>query len=180
MSAQAAYKYADYGAEAYALPRTEVFPPAAEPKAIPDTRTGVKTAPRARTKARAEVQTRYSISLFGVTGFLLVTVLMVFVVLANIKLSEVSFQNVELEAQMQTLETEERQLLIQYEQAFDINQIETYATTVLGMTKPTEGQVGQIDLTRTDKIVILGEDGEEPSPLRGFGAFLRSLVEYFG
>lgn len=180
MSAQAAYRYGNYGTGTYGPAPERFYEPEFEQESIPQEQPEVKAAPKTRAKEKAQVQTRYGISLFGIAGSAIACVLLLFVVIANVKLSEVSFQNAALETRVQQLQEDERRLLIRHEQAFDINQIELYATAVLGMTRPAEGQVGTIDATANADRVVIFEDDSSESGIGGFTSFLKSLMEYFG
>lgn len=149
--------------------------PAAKPAARPVTRTAPKAAPRAAVKA----QKAYGISLFAIVGFLAVGVMLILVLLAYVSYNEVSYETVQLQSKLDELNEQERKLRIAYEDAFDVNEVEEYATTVLGMSKPSEDQISTVETMAEDKITILGSDDADDSELGGLATFLASLMEYF-
>lgn len=134
-----------------------------------------RTAPKAAQKA----QKAYGISLFAVAGFALVTVMMVFVLLAYVKYSEITNDTVQLQARLDTLTAEERKLKIAYEDAFDVNEVASYATNVLGMTKMTDTQVATVDTGAADKAEVVGTPSDNTVGQSGITTFLMSLVAYF-
>jgi len=63
-----------------------------------------------------------------VAGFVVVAVLMIFVLLAHVRYAEVTNETVKLQTKLTQLTEQERKLQIAYENAFDVNQVEQYAT----------------------------------------------------
>jgi predicted PurR-regulated permease PerM len=126
-----------------------------------------------------KVQKGYGISLFAVAGFAFVVVMMVFVLLAYVKFNEVTSQSAQLETKLEQLNEEERKLKIAYEDAFDVNEVEAYATNVLGMTKMADSQVATVDSTASDKAVVVGTPQKDGSLGSEVTTFLTSLVAYF-
>jgi cell division protein FtsL len=144
-------------------------PVKAEPK--PDRRTAPKAAHRTR-KA-------YGVSLFAITGFIIVAVMMVFVLLGHVRYNEVTAETVQLQTRLNELTQQERKLQIEYENTFDVFAVEQYATNVLGMSKPDESQVGTVLLTAEDKAVVVSSEEENPVETESMVTFLASLVSYF-
>ena len=175
-----ASRTAVHGSNAYDLNRIGDLPlkepvhkkaPARKPAQAPKTR-------QDQHKAR-KAQRYYRISLLGVAGFAVVAVLMVFVVLAHIKYTEISAETVSLQAQLEELAEEERMLKITYEDIFDVNEVEEYATNVLGMTKPGQDQIATISSENEDKAVLPEGDANSSGSEENMVAFLASLVAYF-
>ena len=179
-----ASRTAVYGSNAYDLSRAGALPlkepvphkapvrkPAAKPKAPPE------TTPRQHSVQKTH--RCYGISLFGVAGFAVVAVLMVFVVLAHIKFTEISAETVSLQSQLEELAEEERVLKITYEDIFDVNEVEAYATNVLGMTKPGQDQIATISSENQDKAVVAENVGDDSQAEESMVTFLASLVAYF-
>lgn len=182
-SQAAALKYASratYGSVAYDLERVR---PGYIPREIPNERPAEipATRPVARPKTSAMERTKnaYGISVFAIAGTAIITVLIVFVLLAYVQYTEVSNETVALQSQLSELSAAENKLLISYESAFNINEIEEYATTVLGMVKPTGDQISTVATTTEDRAVILESETENVGFLTGITSFLTSLVEYF-
>ncbi len=182
---QASVKYASrtavHGSNAYDLKQAAAAQaiPQSAPVYAPEHE--VRPAPerqaRPSAKPASKTQRYYGVSLFAVTGFVLVAVMMVFVVLAQIKFTEISDETAQLKTQLSALSETERKLQIDYEAAFDINEIEDYATNVLGMAKPVESQIGTVTAAAQDKAVVIsaGQSGEGES----LTTFLSSLTAYF-
>ena len=142
--------------------------PEPQPEAIP--------AARPRENARTAVQ-GYSISLFSIFGTALVLVMLLFVVLAHLSFDTALDENLKLEKRLAGLEQQETRLKIEFESAFDLNEIERYAIEELGMVKPAADQVSVIDSAPKDRAVVIAPEKEEG--IKGFGAFISSLLEYF-
>jgi hypothetical protein len=119
------------------------------------------------------------VSLFAVAGIAVVAALMVFVVLAHVKFNEISSETVTLQARLEELTEEERKLKISYEDVFDVNEVEAYATNVLGMTKLGQDQITTISSDNQDKAVIVDDGGDGSDTKESMGSFLASLVAYF-
>ena len=155
----------------YGQPYTEpVAPPAEEPT------TREQTRPRERAREIAE-QNAPAVSLFAVFGAVFVSILMIFVVLAQINYTELAGEIVRLNAQLSELIEEERKLEIEFENAIDMKEVEMYARDTLGMSKPDADQIAIIRSLPSDSAEILSNGGAE-NTLSGFGAFLQSLLEY--
>jgi cell division protein FtsL len=133
--------------------------------------------PAAKTAARA--QRSYGVSLFAVTGFIVVAVMMVFVLLAHVRYNEITAETVRLQARLDELAETERKLMIEYEKAFDIIAVEQYATNVLGMSKPDESQISVVQTTAHDKAVVVSREEDETHRPESIVSFLASLVSYF-
>ena len=174
-STSAALKYAsaaNYGYGAAAAPEYAPDIPRRREEEQPE---AIPTA-RPRENARAVAQ-GYSISLFSIFGTALVLVMLMFVVLAHISFDTTLDQNLQLEKRLAALSMQETKLQIEFERAFDLNEIERYAIEELGMVKPAANQVSIIESAPLDRAVVLSPEKEEG--IRGFGSFLSSLLEYF-
>jgi cell division protein FtsL len=173
------------GSNAYDFSRIRDY--AAEPERIPDKkpdmRPPVKAEPRAVKKSAAKTAQRaqksYGVSLFAITGFVVVAVMMVFVLLAHVRFNEVTSEAVRLQARLDELNDQERKLKIDYENAFDVYAVEQYATNVLGMSKPSESQMGAMQLAVYDKAVVVSSENKESDVSESMVTFLASLVSYF-
>ena len=154
--------------------RKEYDEPAARPAGAPLQRVG--TAQRA--KSAASEKTRQGISPLAALGSLAIGILMLFVVLAQISFNDVARETVNLNTQLRELSERERLLEITYESVIDMKMIEQYARDVLGMSKPEASQSVVLFSTMQDRAEIIEVENRE-SALRGFGAFISSLTEYF-
>jgi cell division protein FtsL len=173
------------GSNAYDLSRIRAY--AAEPERIPVTKPiekpPVKAEPkpvqRTAPKPAHRVQKAYGVSLFAITGFIVVAVMMVFVLLAHVRYNEVTSETVRLQEKLDELTEQERKLQIEYEKTFDVFAVEQYATNVLGMIKAEESQIGSVQLTASDKAVVVSAENEETVVSESMVTFLVSLVSYF-
>ena len=105
--------------------------------------------------------------------------LLVLSLMARAQLSTASETVSALESQVAALQEEQDKLLIGYESAFNLTEIEDYAINELGMQKPRSDQLYYVNSTAQDKAVILAEDAEHVGLADRFGDFISSLVEYF-
>ena len=178
MAAEAARVYEDYH-ESYfgtAAPVRETYDePAERPIEIP----GSEERLRQRQRARSAATERRSpgVSLLAILGTGFATVLMVFVVLAQISYNEIAGETVRLNAQFRQLTEEQRRLEITFESVINMKEVERYARDVLGMSRPESDQIAVVQSNPADRAEII--DASEESVLRGFGSFISSLMEYF-
>ena len=155
-----------YGGEEYSAPQT--------PAAKPETRTGTKV----HTRARPAVHTKQGFAPTAVIGMVIAAFLLVTGITAQVRLLGVSGDSVELMSRLDALEEAQDKLRIRYESAFNLAEIEEYATTVLGMQKPTADQISYIDTSAPDKAVVLS-DGESDGFVDRTADFLSGLGAYF-
>lgn len=135
---------------------------------------------REQEETAARVRTRQSVAPLAIIGYVCAAILIVFTLMAKIQLTEVTDTSAQLEEQLSDLKTAQNRLLINYEKAFNLTEIEEYATKQLGMQRPRDEQVFYLESTVPDKAVILG--GKDENKV-GFGErvfdALSSIAEYF-
>lgn len=153
------------------LPIERELETAAPPRVEEQSAAGTVTAARASSQAIAP---------FSIIGFACVAVFMVFMLMSYIRLTSVSENSVALERRLSELEVEQTRLLIDYESAFNMTEIEEYATSVLGMQKPRSDQVFYVDGSAPDKAEIIEEETQKSGALGMIDDLLESLGEYFG
>ena len=134
---------------------------------LPDFGTGRQVAiPPARkvrdevvTDTRARAVSEQAVSPVAIVGFALAAILVVFSLFARAQLSQVSLQVVQKQTQLETLDTTHQKLLIQYEYAFNLAEIEDYAIRELGMQQPGSDQMFYINSGTADtaEVVDTGE-----------------------
>lgn len=170
-------KYADavYGNLAYDIPLNR---PAEVPGVQPEPQADAHAEQRVKIRQGLKATPRQSLSLFAIAGGVCIAALMVLIVLSHISLSDVSEQTVALSEQMEALADEEARLQIQYESAFDLNEVERYAMSELGMVKAGEHQVRYITNEVADKAVIL-EVEDDGGLLGALQRFFNRISEYF-
>lgn len=171
------------------IDRTPVRRPEIRPAVSPTPKSAPKNTPKEmpgdgrqatrRAAQQSKTQKTYGVSLYAVTGFVVVAVLMVFVLLAHVRYAEVASETVKMQTQLTQLTEQERKLKIAYGNAFDVNQVEQYATHQLGMTKPSESQIGSISAKAHDKAVVGASQKNAPKQSENMATFLASLLVYF-
>jgi hypothetical protein len=168
----------EYTHESEVPERAPANKPAVKPAVRPNP--AVRQQPKAVTRSSMKTaQKTYSISLLAVIGFVVVGVMMVFVLLAHVKYNEVTSNTVKLQATLKNLTEQERKLKIQYEDAFDVNDVEQYATNVLGMSKPEDSQVSTLKSAASDKAIVVNAEKDNTTATESMATFLASLVAYF-
>lgn len=141
----------------------------------------IPAAPGIREQERVarRVRTKQSLSPTAVIGTVCAAALLVFTLMARIQLTEATDTAAHLEQQLIELEVAQNRLLIDYERAFNLTEIEEYATRELGMQRPRDEQIHYLSSAVPDKAVILSGESEG----RGFGDrlfdALSSIAEYF-
>ena len=94
-------------------------------------------------------------------AFLLTSLLLVFSLVARAQLSQISLQVVEQQTALEELATQKQKLLVQYEFAFNLAEIEDYAMRELGMQQPRSEQIYYISSGVADKAEILTPESKE-------------------
>jgi len=130
-----------------------------------------------RVKAVAAAKTVPGISVFAVLGTLFVSVLMVFVVLAQINFNETAGETARINMQLSELADRYKALELAFESVIDIKEVERFARDELGMSRPETDQLVIISATPRDSAIVFN-NGQERG-MQGFGTFLRSLTGYF-
>lgn len=125
------------------------------------------------------VKTKQGIAPIAIIGYACAAILVIFSLMAKIQLTELTDNSAQLETQLSDLNVAQNRLLINYEKAFNLTEIEEYATTQLGMQRPRDEQVFYLENTVPDKAVIISSsDSKDGFFDRVFDA-LASLAEYF-
>ena len=155
----------------------EEYSQAQEPEQQQKTETRVQT--RTRPRAKTAVRTKQGIAPFALIGVLAAAFLAVTAITAQVSVVNISGESVALQSRLAELEEEQTRLRIAYESAFNLAEIEEYATTELGMRKPNAAQITYIDTSAPDKAVVIGESDGDSFADR-VGDFLSGLGAYFG
>lgn len=124
------------------------------------------------------VRTRQSVAPMAIIGYACAAVLLIFTLMAKIQLTEVTDQSAQYQEQLDTLKANQNRLLIKYEKAFNTTEVETYATTQLGMQRARDDQVTYLDGDVPDKAVVISNADDNSLGAR-IKAALASLAEYF-
>jgi len=117
------------------------------------------------------------ISVFALIGTLVISVLMVFVVLAQVNYNETASEAVRLSTHLRELTDMHRTLELAFESSIDLKEIERVARDELGMSRPDAAQIIAAPAAPRDVGMVVNED--EKQGMYGFAEFLKSLTNYF-
>jgi len=129
--------------------------------------------------ARAKVETSQSVSPLAVIGYACAAILLIFTLMAKIQLTSVTNDTVALENQLSDLKVSQNRLLINYEKAFNLTEIEEYATVNLGMQRPRDEQIYYMDSSVPDKAVVINNDDSKSGFIERLFDAVSSFAEYF-
>ena len=168
MSAQSEYgRGAVYGSLAYDTPYPEAG-------SEPEETEAVEQQPRHLAVSRAG----QGIAPFSIIGILIAAFLFVTAMTARTRLLDLSTESAALQEEIAELETEQARLRIAYETSFNLADVESYATRVLGMQKPLEDQITYLDIAAPDRAVVVQEKNRDGFVDR-VSDFLVGLGAYF-
>jgi len=159
----------------YALPEEQTY---TEPAPRQQEKKRVREYAETRAQALARAKAAQSVSLLSVAGFAVAAALFVFVLLSYVKLTEISTEVSKLNSVIAELDNEQKKLDVEYELAFNKNEIEDYAVHVLGMSKMTEADTTVYSLQREDQAEVLRNDTAWTGVVSASQEFLSSLAEY--
>lgn len=177
-----AYKL-DYYSDVVAVPQPRVAPmPRTAPKAQPKADPQVTTRVRERSRVRVTTRQQQAVAPFAIIGFLTAAAIAVVLLLGNIQLNSLYADNVQLQKQLTTLETEHADLTAQFELKFDQAKLEAAVAADGTLAKPNSNQSVYIDLSEPDNAVVYGSE-KQSTGVDGFfktvGDLFSSVVEYF-
>ena len=139
-----------------------------------------KARPRVRSLSKAEVRQHRKLSVLSVAGVCAAIGLAVLVLMGYIQLTAISSQVVDLQEELEALETENVSLTAQHEQMFDLATVKEVAEAA-GMSQPSSSQIYYIDLSRGDSAVVYQQ--EEPNLfsrlLTSLNHGIYAVIEYF-
>lgn len=177
-----AYKL-DYYSDVVAVPQPRVAPmPRTAPKAQPKADPQVTTRVRERSRVRVTTRQQQAVAPFAIIGFLAAAAIAVVLLLGNIQLNSLYADNVQLQKQLTTLETEHADLTAQFELKFNQAKLEAAVAADGTLAKPNSNQSVYIDLSEPDNAVVYGSE-KQSTGVDGFfktvGDLFSSVVEYF-
>ena len=165
----------------YALPQEEeVLQPSPEELARErvQERLRERELARARAQAKAHAQT-FGVPVLGILGILVVAALMIFVLFGYVELAEISAQTTRVKNDIAALNEQSAKLRIDYEMAFNLAEVETYAVNILGMTRMGADNVTVLGIAHEDKAEILSPDDTAAGWLARAGNILDTVLAYF-
>lgn len=136
-------------------------PPKTEPKREPQRR------------PRVAVREKQAVSLFGVTGFLVVGVVMALVLTSYVQLNDIYAQTHSMESRLSALETEYGILEVEYNNLFDTVTL-TEAAQEAGLVTPSASQKVYLELEGTDNAVVYAPQ-EEPGFFQQLGDGIQAI-----
>lgn len=177
-----AYKL-DYYSDVVAVPQPRVAPmPRTAPKAQPKADPQVTTRVRERSRVRVTTRQQQAVAPFAIIGFLAAAAIAVVLLLGNIQLNSLYADNVQLQKQLTTLETEHADLTAQFELKFDQAKLEAAVAADGTLAKPNSNQSVYIDLSEPDNAVVYGSEKQSTGVdvfFKTVGDLFSSVVEYF-
>ena len=142
----------------------------------------VRARERAVARPRVQVREAGRVSVFAVVGFAAVALCAVLLMFGYVQLAQISDQVVSLENEITTLKSEEAQLRVQYELAYDLSAIEETVTSNGSMVKPQAGQIYSLDLSEEDSVVHYDQESAAEAAgglLDAIGEFVDGVLSYF-
>lgn len=143
-------------------------------------------APKAREKAKVYetphvlVRARQYVSPLALLSVAAIMGLALLVLMNYVQLTLLSAETVELQSQLEELETENVSLTAQYQRMFDMASVKE-AAEAAGMSKPSGTQMSRLDLSAGDSAVAYRQ--KEPGLIRRLLSSLHggvcAVVEYF-
>ena len=139
-----------------------------------------KAKPRVRSLSKAQVRQRQKVSVLSVLGVGAAIGLAVLVLMGYIQLTAISSQVVDLQEELEALETENVSLTAQHEQMFDLATVKEVAEAA-GMSKPSSSQIYYIDLSEGDSAVVYQQEESNllSRLLTSLNHGIYAVVEYF-
>lgn len=151
-------RYTTYGNVAY-QPETVEAPVRNPSRGRPERVRRPRVQPRERvaTRPQVEVRRQSAVSPFAIVGILAVAFCALLLVMGSAQLSVINSETVELRNTLSELQDEEKVLLAQYEQTFDLTALEAQLTADGSMVKAGAGQIVYLDLSQGDSVVYYEE-----------------------
>ena len=131
--------------------------------------------PARRRAARRRVHRRYGLSVTAVLGVIVVAAMIVIALMSYAAYTATAAEAISVRSQVEELEDANRKLTVAYEAAFDMNEVKTYAQTVLGMNQPAADQTGYVRLETQDSVAVCTHEGGE-SVLSGITAMISAAI----
>ncbi len=139
----------------------------------------IKEDVRPEAGAVASVRNHQGLSVVSMLGAVAAVILLTMMLLAQIRLTDISDTAAKLEDQISALELERDKLTVEYETIFNLKDVEEYAVDVLGMQEPDGQQIYYLTgVASADKAVVITKDDTDMFSL-GVADLLSSVKAYF-
>ncbi len=134
---------------------------------------------RADEREKAAAKNRQGFSVVSLLGVGVAVVLLTMMLLAQIRLTDISDTAAKLESQITQLETERDKLTVEYETVFNLKDVEEHAVNVLGMQEPDNEQIFYLTgVASADRAVVVTKEDADMFSL-GLSDILSSVKAYF-
>ncbi len=127
--------------------------------ALPEERSGPKH------EKKVVVRQKLAVSPFVVCGIVVAAILFALVIGSYTRLFAATTENAALKSQLSELQQTNEKLQSTYESSYDMQRIETYAQTQLGMRQPNSSQIVYLDLSGEDQAVVLTESASQSASM---------------
>ena len=117
--------------------------------------------------------------MFAVAGWVSVIVLAVSLLMSYIELNTIANEHYELKEQLEVLQVEETKLQIEYESTFRLDEVEEYATNMLGMVRADNDQIKYLSNRAEDQAVMLAASNVETGVSASLKSLFTTIAEYF-
>ena len=130
-------------------------------------------------KEEAAAKNRQGFSLVSLLGGAVVVVMLTMMLLAQIRLTDISDTAAKLERQIDQLETQRNKLTVEYESIFNLEDVEERAVNVLGMQEPDNEQIYYLTgVASADRAEVVTKQDADMFSL-GLADILSSIKAYF-
>lgn len=138
----------------------------------------VKEDVRTRIRANTAAKNAQGVPVLSILGVAVAAVLLAMTLLAQIRLTDVSYSAARLEEQIEALETQQDKLTVEYETIFNLRDVEQIAVDELGMQEPMNEQIYYLTgVASADKAEVVTDDGADMFSL-GLADIFRSIRAY--
>jgi len=156
-----------------------IFGSAAPQLDIPEPEVVERPRERVSIRTKTKTATQQGISLFAVAGWVSMIVLAVALLMSYIELNTIANESYELKEKLEVLQIEETKLQIEYESTFRLDDIEEYATNMLGMVRADGDQIKYLSNRAEDKAVVVDTNNVETGLSAGMKSLFTTIAEYF-
>ena len=131
-----------------------------------------------RVRANAAVKNAQGVSILSILGVAAAAVLLALTLLAQIRLTDISYSAAKLEDQISELELQQDKLTVEYETIFNLKDVEEIAVNQLGMQEPMNDQVYYLTgVASADKAEVVTRDSADMFSL-GLSDIFQSIRVY--
>lgn len=138
----------------------------------------IKEDARTRIRVNTEAKTAQGIPVLSILGVMVAAVLLTMTLLAQIRLTDISYSAAKLEDQIAELELQQDKLTVEYETIFNLKDVESIAVDQLGMQEPMNEQIYYLTgVASADKAEVVTRDSADMFSL-GLSDIFRSIRVY--